>query len=205
MTAQPARADVELRLLESMVDCAHALGVGFAQAARAEPDLERRMALDVAFHRGFQAVRMGVRLALTLRAGRVPAGLAPAVREARDEAEAERPEHERPERERLEDPPERDRERERDYEPVSLSRFLSSLRGVAADASRLPVQADAAVLPKLEGLLTQAAKTSDAAPAVALEVRPPPPPARARFLGSAAPSATLGVLSRPRPPPHASG
>jgi hypothetical protein len=199
MSNEAARADRELQMLEALVDCAHGLGMALGAAAKAEADTKRMLVLVDAFQRSFLAVRMGIRLSMTLRA---PPKAAPAVAPER----AETLERERAER----DPPERlesvERERERDYEPVSLPKFLSTLGVVARDAARLDLPPDAArVLPTLQDLLTRADRIAPVlAPAeptpspragVAVLVRPPPQGAtRHRLLGSAAP---------PRPGPRA--
>ena len=196
-------------MLETMVDCAHALGLAFGEAARAETDHKRRLELADAFQRSFLALRMGIRLSLTLRA-------APKVSPAAAIERAEPSERERPER----DPPERDRsdsaerERDRDYEPVSLPRFLATLGVVARDAQRLddrlPAEAGG-VLPALQDLLARAksdplrpepAPKTAPAPAggVALLARLPSTGPKRALLGSAAAS-----LSRPaRAPPRRS-
>lgn len=185
MPSPVARADAELRMMETMVDCAFALGMGFGEAAREERDPARRLDLFTAFDRGFTAARLGIRLSMTLRAAPKPA------REAASDREA-------PERESLADPKEREdrepaeRDRDRDDEPVSLSRFLSTLRGVAADATRLPTSVDAGVLPTLHGLLAQVGREAPARPASVSQPtdvldRPRTLGAKARLLGSAAP------------------
>ena len=112
MSPGSARTDCELQMMEAMVDCAYALGMAVGAAAKAEADSKKSFALYDLFHRSFLAVRMGIRLSLALRAG--PKPVRPFVerdQSERDEAEAA----ESPERG---DPVER--ERERDYEPVSL-------------------------------------------------------------------------------------
>ena len=207
-----ARTEHELRMVEALVDCAHALSVAVAEAAKAEADGKLRLQLFEAFQRGFLAVRMGIRLSLMLRAAR-GAVARPAV---------ERLETERLETERLQDPPETDeprfateRERDRDYEPVSLPKFLSTLGVVARDAARieaLPAHVRADILPKLDTLLT-GAKGPAASPApttataaVAVLARPKAPP-KAALLGGAStlsgpPPAFHG---KPRPPPYRFG
>jgi hypothetical protein len=199
-------------MLEAMVDCAHPLALRFGEAALAEPDVARALQLDAAFHRGFLAVRMGVRLCLTLRAA-AKAAASPFV-------EREDPERERPEREDLDsrhrserpEPVERDRDRDREYEPVSLQRFLASLRGLADDTRNLPVQASGEALPTLEALLARVAhgaappdSTSRSTAGVSLLMKPPPAGGRALLLGSASPPLALRAALRPRPPPRGSG
>ena len=206
-----ARTEHELRMVEALVDCAHALSVAVAEAAKAEADGKLRLQLFEAFQRGFLAVRMGIRLSLMLRAA--PKSVA--------RPEVERLETERLETERLQDPLETDeprftteRERDRDYEPVSLPKFLSTLGVVARDAARieaLPAHVRADILPKLDTLLTGAkgpAPSSAARPAAAaaLMTRPKAPP-KAALLGGAStlsgpPPAFHG---KPRPPPYRFG
>ena len=207
-----ARTEHELRMVEALVDCAHALSVAVAEAAKAEADGKLRLQLFEAFQRGFLAVRMGIRLSLMLRAA--PKSVA--------RPEVERLETERLETERLQDPPETDeprfateRERDRDYEPVSLPKFLSTLGVVARDAARieaLPAHVRADILPKLDTLLT-GAKGPAASPApatataaVAVLARPKAQP-KAALLGGAStlsgpPPAFHG---KPRPPPYRFG
>lgn len=206
-----ARTEHELRMVEALVDCAHALSVAVAEAAKAEADGKLRLQLFEAFQRGFLAVRMGIRLSLMLRA----------ARGAVARPEVERLETERLETERLQDPPEIDeprftteRERDRDYEPVSLPKFLSTLGVVASEAARieaLPAHVRADILPKLDTLLTGAKRPAPSpaarpASAVALMTRPKAPP-KAALLGGAStlsgpPQAFHG---KPRPPPYRFG
>jgi hypothetical protein len=203
-----ARPDRELQMLEAMVDCAHGLGMGFGRAAQAEADPTKSFQLFDAFHRSFLAVRLGIRLCMTLRAPPKPARA--------DVAEA--PERDPSETERLEREPAEglERERDRDYEPVSLPKFLATLGAVAADAARLPVPADLrAGAATLQDLLARA-KADAATPSAPAErraggvdllTRPPPTATRAALLGSA--SATLArpvtLSGLPRPPPRRSG
>jgi hypothetical protein len=173
-----ARTDRELQMLEGMVDCAHTLAMAFGAAAMAEDDFSRKMELAEAFQRSSKAVRLGIGLRLRLRA---------APKLAR--AAAERPEALKPESDRL--PRESDharRERERDHETVSLPKFLSTMRGIAADARRLDTQLPAGALPTLERLLAQVKADAALPPApagkpsgdVAVLTGPPPRPAGAR-------------------------
>ena len=134
-----ARTEHELRMVEALVDCAYALSLAVAEAAKAEADGKFRLQLFEAYQRGFLAVRMGIRLSLMLRAAS-PAVARPSAEPTREASERERPETERPETEHPRDragTDERERERERDYEPVSLPKFLSTLGVVARDAARL--------------------------------------------------------------------
>ena len=143
------------------------------------------------FRQCFFAMRMGIRLS----EGGLAAITAKAAAPAAEPSEIERPEAaERPERldsyERLET------QRDRDYEPVSLARFLKSLGLVAASAEKrrddLPSHIRDTTLPTLQKLLQQAnaspdgaGRTSAAAPAVAVLTRPPAlPAARSRLLTS---------------------
>jgi hypothetical protein len=180
-------------MLESMVDCAHALGMAFGAAAQAEADPKHRLELFDAFQKSFLALRMGIRLSMVLRA---PPKATPQVAGRAEAPEREPAEH---------DPPERsdsaERERDRDYEPVSLPKFLATLGVVARDAARLddrlPARAATRVLPTLQNLLARA--TAD-------------PPASEPGPGQAAPvlahlprSGTrhmlLGSVSAPSPRP----
>jgi hypothetical protein len=213
MSPEAGRTDRELRMLEAMVDCAYALGMAVGEAAKAEADTKQSFALYDIFHRSFLAVRMGIRLSLTLRAG---------LRMARPTAEPGQPEHDPPEREdTLEaERPERgdrlevERERDRDYEPVSLPRFLSTLGLVARDADRassLPVDVRTRTLPALQALLADADGAPTPKPGAASGVmvlnRPPPtvaPLARTTLLGSAA-TPTPRPRIRPKPPWSGSG
>lgn len=206
--APVAPADHELQMLGTLVDGAYALSMVFAEAAKAESDRAAQLKLFDAFHRGFQAVRLGIRLRMMLRA-------APKV--ARPMAV------ERDEPEDFDDKPERDRpdsverERDRDYEPVSLPRFLATLGLVAADAERLgdrlPADIAAHTLPTLRDLLARAKidaarpTASPSAASVDVLIRPPPAAPKSALLGSA--SAPLSIAPRGptllRPPPRASG
>ena len=199
-------------MLEAMVDCAHGLGMSFGKAAQAEADTKRCLELAEAFQRSFLAVRMGIRLSLTLRAGKVDRS-AVAAREALD-----RVENERPDQERDDSHGERERERDREYEPVSLPRFLATLGVIAADADRLgdglPADVAAGALPRLHDLLARAKAAppepaATPAPGVTVLARPRGPTARAALLGSAsvAPARPLAVRGPglPRPPPRGPG
>ena len=202
MTTEAARTVRELQMLEGLVDSAYGLAEVFAEATKAEPDRKQSLELLDGFLKCGLAVRMGIRLSMALRA---PLKARPApVLERAETFESEPAERDRPERgESLE------REREREYEPVSLPKFLATLGVVARDAARLGdrLPADAArVLPTLQGLLAQAAAdppTQKPAPSqatgVAVLARPPQGATRHKLLGSAATS-----LPRPgprRPPP----
>ena len=205
-----ARNEHELRLLETLVDCAHALSVAVAEAAKAERDQARRLQLFEAFQRGFLAVRMGIRLSMALRAA--PRAIArPASQPMREAPEVERPETPRHET----DGPGLERERDRDYEPVSLPKFLSTLGVVASDVARLdglPAGVRADLLPTLGALLAQAKGLAAQPPApaphaaaVALLARPTPKPKSALLGATSAISAQpLAFHGEPRPPPYRS-
>ena len=209
--AAVARTDHELRILEALVDCAHGLSMAVAEAAKAERDHARRLQMFEAFQRGFLAVRMGIRLSIMLRAG---ARAIPRPAPARETPEVERPETERPEIERPDGP---ERERDRDYEPVSLPKFLSTLGLVASDAARLPglpAHVRAELLPRLDTLLarakgpaapTSAPTSAPASHAVALLTRPKATPKSALLGATSAFSAQpLAFHGQPRPPPYRS-
>ncbi len=205
-----ARNEHELQILAALVDCAHELSVAVAGAAKAESGT-RQLQLFDAFQRGFLAVRMGIRLSMMLRAAPRSIGLP-----AREASDVERPETERLETERLRVRPEPDRperERDRDYEPVSLPKFLSTLGVVASDAARLgglPAHVRADLLPKLDTLLARAkgpaAPPPAPAAAVAVLTRPKPNP-KAALLGATSAISTqpLAFHGQPRPPPYRFG
>ena len=203
--AAVARTDHELRIVEALVDCAHGLSVAVAEAAKVERDHARRLQMFEAFQRGFLAVRMGIRLSITLRAG-ARAVPRPAAAPAREAPEVERLETERPETER---PDELERKRDRDYEPVSLPKFLSTLGVMASDAARLPglpAHVRTELLPTLDTLLARAkGPAAPASPAVALLAWPKPAPKSALLGATSAISAQpLAFHGQPRPPPYRS-
>ena len=208
-SAATSRTDHELQMLEALVDCAYDLSTVVSGTAEAETDVTRRLQLFEAFQRGFLAVRMGIRLSMMLRAA--PKAIARLAVDAAREA----PEVERPQTERLLDRAEPDeRERERDYEPVSLPKFLSTLGVVASDAARLdglPAHVRADLLPKLDALLARAKAPGVVAPstpaaAVAVLTRPKPNP-KAALLGatSAICPQPIAFHGQPRPPPYRFG
>ena len=229
--AATARTDLEFQFLESLVDCAKTISLAIGEAAKVETDRVRMLELVEAFQRGFSSVRMGIRLALTLRAGPRPVRAAPIAPEAEplETEEAERLEIERLEIERLETERAERPEREREREAVSLPAFLKTLGVVSATAARLddlPAHVRNEALPTLNRLLARAqadsapvpaqappspAQASPAAPkgGVGLLLRPPKAAPRSRWLGS-----TATVLPKPlpltgparaRPPPRRSG
>lgn len=202
MTPPLTRADRELQMLESLVDCAYALAMAVGEAARGEPVGSRALALYGLFQDGFRAVRMGVRLSMTLRtAPRALPAAAPWRPERLDGIDVDRPD--RPDTDRPDtDRPERlDVERERETEAVSLPDFLSALGVVSRRAQALDVLPDAVrarELPALRERLAEAgapggasaARPSALAPAQAtspLPRSPAAPPGRAALFGSAAP------------------
>lgn len=208
MSTDAARAAHELRMMESLVDCAFGLATSFAAAAKSEQDPRLSLDLMEGFTKCAFAVRMGIRLCMAFKApSQAPPAHRPDLppeRESRDAEALERLDA----RERLEP---LERERDRDFEAVSLPRFLRTLGVVSKDARRLGERLPAAAaeaLPALDQLLAQAGPTAGAgrrvtpAPAVggarpvaglAVLARPAPaPPTRQRLMGSAAP---------PRPPP----
>ena len=191
--AAPASADSELQMLGSMVDCAYALGMAFGEAAKAQDDLAVQLQLFDAFQRSFQAVRLGVRLSMTLRAP--PKAAAPASRADREAREIERPDPVESQRLEVE------RERDRDYEPVSLPRFLATLGVVVTDAERLPADAAADTVSTLKGLLVRAqadppAPATRPSAAVNVLARPMPAPAKATLLSSASAPLTRRAFRR---------
>lgn len=207
MSIEPSRTVRELQMLEGMVDCTHVLGMAFGAAAQAESDVRRSLDRLDAFQKCFLAVRMGIRLSMSLRAGRTAATPVRATAVERPEA----PERDPPEPEGVGRGDPVERERDRDYEPVSLPTFLRTLGVVAREAARLgdqlPVEAKSA-LPALQGLLAEAqdapsaARTTGRPPTgVAVLARPAPPGrTRDRLMGSAATS--LPGLSPPGPRPR---
>jgi len=194
MSNEAARTARELQMLEGMVDCAHALGLAFGAAAKGATEAEFNLERFDAFQKCFLAIRMGIRLCMTLRAGKPASAVAPApgraaAVERAEPLERDPPEHEA--RERVDAP---ERERDRDYEPVSLPRFLATLGVVARDAARLDdrLPADAKrALPALQVLLEQAHNN----PSAADTARTPP----------STPPSGLAVLARPAPPGRTRG
>ena len=181
-------------MIEAMTQCAYELGLAAGEIAKRSTDNEKLfLAASNEFRQCFFAMRMGIRLS----EGGLAAIAAKAAAPAADPSETERPEAaERPERpERLDTYERLETERDRDYEPVSLARFLKSLGIIAASAEKrrddLPPHIRDTTLPTLQKLLQQAngppdgAPRSAAAPAVAVLARPPvAPAARSRLLTS---------------------
>jgi hypothetical protein len=171
----------EAAQLDQMREVAFGLGMSFGQAAQAEDDLDRKLALFDAFHRSFASVRLSIALKMRL------------AREAHAPPRVERPETERLEVERAEgmERPERydERDRDRETERASFPLLLRTLSRVADDAQAL--LPEAAELPSLRELLAQV-KAQPAA-----EPRPAATALRTRLAGSA----TTQVLIRPPAPP----
>jgi hypothetical protein len=186
--------DPRSQKLAELSGYAHRLGVVFGAEAERAADIGRKIEYFQLFDRCFFGVRMAITLELRLR--RESAWAAPADREILG-AEHERPETldrsetlERPDTEREErDPPERDRESDR--ERASLPLLLKTLSGVAADAAALPGPEPAA-LPALRELLAHMA--GPAAPAARLA---PAGALRSRLAGST--TVPTQALSLPRP------
>jgi hypothetical protein len=212
MSTEAARSARELQMLEGMVDCAHALAMAFGAAAKGGAGAGLSLDHLEAFQKCSLAVRMGIRLCMALRAAK-PARAASIERPEAlqyDRAERDPPEHEA--RERADAP---ERERDRDYDPVSLPKFLATLGVVAREAARLDdrLPADAKrVLPALQTFLAQAKQNPSAAEpilaptgGVAVLARPSPGRTRDRLLGSAAVSPGPGTRPGLRGPPPRSG
>ena len=206
MSRDPASRDAHpLEMIEAMTVCAYELGLAASDIAkRATEDTARFLAASAEFRHCFFAMRMGIRLGHASRLAANPAG-------AGVEAEpAERLERERPEavdamerddgRERFET----ERDREGDYEPVSLPKFLKSLGLAAAGAEarrdELPAHVRDTTLPTLHSLLRQAkappdARSAGVVSATAVLARPPVVPAsRSRLLTS---TGAIGVPAFP--------
>ena len=205
MSPAAASAAPSLELIETLTRCAHELAVaasGIAQGAK--DDTALFLSASAEFRHCFFAVRMGIRLKLTAQAAARSAATAPGERLERERADGLDP----PEREGDDsvEPLEVERERDRDYEPVSLPRFLKSLGVAVAQAERrgdtLPAHIRDTTLPTLKALLGDAKAPARPAPTPALAgvllARPSvAPPSRSRLLSSAG---SLG-----RPPPHRPG
>ena len=191
-------------MLSAMTECAFELAQAageIARRARDDRDISLFLKATAEFQRCFFAVRMGIRLShwgVSGMGAARPASSAEPREHERPEA-AEAPEREEtPEREESPDRLEVERERDRDYEPVSLPRFLKSLGLVAASAERrrdqLPPHIRDTTLPTLRNLLERATGLPDgAAPkssapkssALAVLAKPPAAPAaRSRLLTS---------------------
>jgi hypothetical protein len=175
-------------MLFEMGQCAYRLGKVFgAEAERAETH-ERRLEYFQLFDRCFFAARMSVALELRLRREARAEGRAHA--EAGEREAAERDERDPPETETY---TETEAERDREREPVSLPVLLTTLSGIAADASALPGPPPAA-LPTLRELLARV--KSDPAPTAR-------PPAGGGLRTRLAASATTPAFGLP-PPAHPS-
>jgi hypothetical protein len=186
--AATAHSAQDLDMVSAMVGCAYELGMAAGAMAKACKDHKAFLAASAEFRQCFFAVRMGIRLKLSLRAGPKPAAVERAEAESVEREAADRPER---------DPPERDRDRE----PVSLPQFLKSLGVVASNAERrkeqLPHEVATQTLPRLHALLAgvnnrRAPDVAAPQPAarsagIAILERPQAPaPIRSRLLGSAA-------------------
>ena len=184
-----------LEMIEAMTQCAYELGMAAGEIAKRSTDNDKLfLAASNEFRQRFFAMRMGIRLS----EGGLAAIAAKAAAPAAEPSEVERPEAaERPDRpERLDSYERLETERDRDYEPVSLARFLKSLGLVAASAEKrrdeLPPHIRDTTLPTLQKRRQQAhappnggARSRAAAPAVAVLARPPAAsPARSRLLTS---------------------
>jgi hypothetical protein len=199
MPAAAAPAAPSLDMIETMTRCAYELGLaasGIAQ--RAGDDTARFLSASAEFRHCFFAVRMGIRLKLAERVAARSAA-APLERLERERSDVYDP----PEREQDDslEPLEIERERDRDYEPVSLPQFLKSLGVAAARAERyrdeLPPHVRDTTLPRLHGLLRDAgapsgdarpARTASAIPGSAVFAQPAAgSPGRSRLLNSTGP------------------
>ena len=211
--AASLRSAPDLEMLEAMTACAHKLGLAASKiAAAAGDDVRLFLAASAEFRQCFFAVRMGIRMKHFSPARSVAQPLererpeAPERLDGPERAEAmERPDHdEAPDRPEAPDRIEVERERDRDYEPVSLPQFLKTLGLVAASAERrgdgLPAHIRNTTLPTLQSLLRQATAPQAAALPAKL-------PAAKVPLATGAPRRPLpagaAVLARPMPAPAA--
>ena len=129
--AAPTLIEHDRRMLDEMVGCAHAFGMAFAAEAEVAGDPVARREAFERFDRCFLAVRMGIRLKLRLAQQRPAAAAAITLQ---TEREYETPEAaDRDETEGIE----REVDRERDRESVSLPAFLKTLGVIQSDAARL--------------------------------------------------------------------
>jgi len=175
----------ETRQLDHMREAAFGLGMGFAQAAQVEGDLDRKLQLFDAFHRSFASVRLSIALAMRLRREAQAPARVETERDERDEALERSDPSERPERYD-------ERDRDRESERASLPLLLRTLERVADDAQALMPQA--AELPSLRELLDRVrAQPAAASPSPATAQSP----LRARLSG--------GTAALTLPPPPRSG
>ena len=151
-------------MLDAMTQCAYRLGLAFGAEAERETMSARGLEYFKLFDRCFFSVRVSIGLQLRLRQAQPALRSAPEREEQRERGDAERDTRTPP------DPVERERDRE--VEPVSVSLFLKTLQGVAADAANLPGPPHEA-LPTLQELLAQitSAPTTRAKPAAGLRTR----------------------------------
>jgi hypothetical protein len=178
VNANPAPADLVDRL-HALSCLAGDLAHRFAGEAKdcedpAEAGESTRLFLDA-----FKALRLGAMLALKLKAGWTPRVAMPAGEPEREQAE------------RDDEPREDERDRDRDYEPVSLPIFLRQLgvvaRAAEARADKLPADLRDQTVPELKRRL--AAEAAPQGGPLAVLARPAPAPApsaRSRLLGSVA-------------------
>jgi hypothetical protein len=189
MPAVATSAAPSLEMIETMTCCAYELGLAASgMAQRAGDDTALFLSASAEFRHCFFAVRMGIRLKLADQVAARSAAQA-ALRLERERSDAYDPPEREPDDSR--EPFETERERDRDYEPVSLPQFLKSLGVAAAQADRrrdeFPPHVRDTTLPRLHGLLrgANAPARPAPAPAVALAARPSGPPAgRSRLLSS---------------------
>ena len=174
------------QMLDALTQCAYRLGLAFGAEAEREKMSAKGLEYFHLFDRCFFSVRVSIGLQLRLRqAERTSSTELEELRECADSTERDT------QTTRDRDPIERERDRE--VEPASISVFLKTLQGVAADAANLPGPPHSA-LPTLQELLAQitSAPAPPAKPAVGL---------RARLATSAtAPTLTLPPATGPKRP-----
>ena len=180
-------ADPSSLMLDALTQCAYRLGLAFGAEAERETMSARGLEYFHLFDRCFFSVRVAMGLQLRLRqAERTLATEREDLRERADRAERDT------QKTRDRDPVERERDRE--VEPTSISVFLKTLQGVAADAANLPGPPHSA-LPTLQELLAQITSAPAATPAK------PAAGLRARLATSAtAPTLTLPSSTGPKRP-----
>ena len=172
-------------MLDAMTQCAYRLGMAFGAEAERETMSARGLEYFKLFDRCFFSVRVAIGLQLRLRQAQ------PALRSA-PEREERRERGDSAERDTRTPPDPVERERDREVEPVSVSLFLKTLQGVAADAANLPGPPHSA-LPTLQELLAQITSAPAATPAK------PAAGLRARLATSAtAPTLTLPPSTGPK-------
>ena len=173
-------------MLDALTQCAYRLGLAFGAEAERETMSAKGLEYFHLFDRCFFSVRVAMGLQLRMRqAERTLATEREDLRERADPTERDT------QKTRDRDPVERERDRE--VEPASISVFLKTLQGVAADAANLPGPPHSA-LPTLQELLAQitSAPATPAKPTAGL---------RARLATSAtAPTLTLPSSTGPKRP-----